>query len=78
MKTILIPRHSVPIILIIRSNMSCINVLTCTHNLSMDRKFRVHPHAYLKSLFEILIAFDMEFGMAFVQKSFEREWMSLI
>ena len=33
MKTILIPRHGVPIILIIGSNMSCINVLTCTHNL---------------------------------------------
>ena len=27
--TILIPRHGVLIILIIRSNMSCINVLTC-------------------------------------------------
>ena len=37
MKTILILRHSVMIILIIRSNMPCINVLTCTHNLSMDR-----------------------------------------
>ena len=33
MKTILIPRYDVSIILIIGSNMSCINVLTCTHNL---------------------------------------------
>ena len=62
MKTILKPRHSVPLILIIRSNMSCINVLTCTHNLSMDRKFGGSPTC----LFEILVAFDMEFGMTFV------------
>ena len=33
MKTILIPRHGIPIILIIESSMSCINVLICTHNL---------------------------------------------
>ena len=33
MKTILILGHYVPIILIIGSNMPCINVLTCTHNL---------------------------------------------
>ena len=33
MKTILIPRHGIPIILIIGSNMSCINILTCSHNL---------------------------------------------
>ena len=33
MKTILIPGHSVPIILIIGSNMSCINVFTYTYNL---------------------------------------------
>ena len=33
MKTILIPRHGVLIIFIIRSNMSCIDVLTCTQNL---------------------------------------------
>ena len=33
MKTIIILRHGVPIILIIGSNMSCINVLTYTHNL---------------------------------------------
>ena len=59
MKTILILRHSVPIILIIGSNMPCINVLNCSHNLSMDRKFEVH-------LFEILVAFDLEFGMTFV------------
>ena len=33
MKTILIPGHDIPIISIIDSNMPCINVLTCTHNL---------------------------------------------
>ena len=33
MKTVLIPGHGFPIILIIGLNMSCINVLTCTHNL---------------------------------------------
>ena len=33
MKTIPIPRHGIPIILIIGLNMSCINVLTCIHNL---------------------------------------------
>ena len=32
MKTILISGHGVSIILIIGLNMSCINVLTCTHN----------------------------------------------
>ena len=63
MKTILIPGHDVPIILIIGLNMSCINVLTCTHNLSMDRKFGGSPTC----LFEILVAFDMECGMTFVQ-----------
>ena len=61
MKTILKPRHSVSIILIIRSNMSYINVLTCTHNLPMDRKLWVRPY-----LFEILIVFDIEFRMTFV------------
>ena len=54
MTTILIPRHGVPIILIIGSNISCINVLTSTHNLSMDRKFKVHPHARLKSLLHLI------------------------
>ena len=63
MKTIFIPGHGVPIILIIRSNMPCINVLTCTHNLSMDRKFGVHPHVRLKSF----VAFDMECRMTFIQ-----------
>ena len=38
-KDILIPRLGVLIILIIESNMPCINVLTCIHNFSMDRKF---------------------------------------
>ena len=33
MKTRLISEHGVLMILIIESNMSCINVLTCTHNL---------------------------------------------
>ena len=46
--TILIPRHGVMIILIIGSNMPCINVLTCIHNFSIDRKFEVHPHARFK------------------------------
>ena len=54
MKTILIPRHSVPIILIIELNMLCINVLNCTHNVSMDRKFEVHPYACLKSLLHLM------------------------
>ena len=62
MKIIFIPRHGVAIILIVTSNMSCINMLTSTHNLSMDRKFGVHPHLS----FEIFLAFDMEFGMTFV------------
>ena len=38
----------VPIILIIESNMLCINVLTCIHNFSMDRKFEVNQHARFK------------------------------
>ena len=46
--------HGVPIILIIRLNMSCINVLTCTHNLSMGRKFGVHPYVRLKSLLHLI------------------------
>ena len=54
MKTIFIQRHSVSIILIIKSNMPCINVLTYTHNFSMDRKFGVHPHACLKSLLHLI------------------------
>ena len=58
MKTIFIPRHGVAIILIVTLNMSCINLLTPTHNLSMDRK----PACS----FEILLAFDMEFEMEFV------------
>ena len=46
--------HGVSIILIVTSNMSCINVLTSTHNLSIDRKLRVHPHACLKSLLYLI------------------------
>ena len=33
MKTIFIPGHGVPIIFVIGLNMTCINVLTSTHNL---------------------------------------------
>ena len=54
MKTIIIVRHGVPIILIVTSNMSCIHVLTPTHNLSMDRKLGVYPHARLKSLLHFI------------------------
>ena len=54
MKTILISGHGVSIILIIESNMSCINVLTCTRKVSMDRKFEVHPHTRLKSLLHLI------------------------
>ena len=54
MKTIFIPRHDVPIILIVTSNMLCINLLTPTHNLSMDRKLGVHPHVRLKSLLHLI------------------------
>ena len=62
MKTIFIQIHGVAIILIVASNMSCINLLTPTHNLSVDRKFGCSPTCS----FEILLAFDMEFGMTFV------------
>ena len=64
MKTIVIPGHDVPIILIIRSNMVSINVLTCSHNLSMVRKFGVHPHVRLKSLLHLI--WNVECGMTFV------------
>ena len=46
--------HGVSIILIIGSNMSYIDVLTSTNNLSIGRKFRVHPHARLKSLLQLI------------------------
>ena len=49
-----ISRHGVPIILTVTSNMSCINLLTPTHNLSMDRKLEVHSHARLKSLLHLI------------------------
>ena len=54
MKTIFIPRHDVSIILIVTSNMPCINLLTPTHNLSMDRKLGVHPHVRLKFLLHLI------------------------
>ena len=54
MKTIFISRHGVLIIMIVTSNMSCINLLTSTHNLSMDRKIGIHPHARLKSLLHLI------------------------
>ena len=54
MKTMFIPRHGVPIILIVTLNMPCINLVTLTHNLSMDRKLGVHPHARLKSLLHLI------------------------
>ena len=54
MKTIFIPRHGVPIILIVTSNMPCINLLTPTYNLSVDRNFEVHPYARLKSLLHLI------------------------
>ena len=54
MKTTFIPRDGVPIILIVTSNMPCINLLTPTHNLSVDRKFRVDPPALLKSFLYLI------------------------
>ena len=54
MKTIFIPRDGVAIILIVTSNMPCINLLTPTHNLSVDRKFGVDPHARLKSFLHLI------------------------
>ena len=54
MKTIFIQRNGVPIILIVTLNMPCINLLTPTHNLSMDRKLEVYPHACLKSLLHLI------------------------
>ena len=37
-----------PIILIIISNMSCINVLTSTHNLSVDRNVRPEKFQFME------------------------------
>ena len=54
MKTIFIQRHGVSIIMIVTSNISCINVLTPTHNLSMDSKLKVHLHVHLKSLLHLI------------------------
>ena len=55
MKTMFILRHGVAIILIVTSNMLCINLLTPTHNFSVDRKFGVHPHARLKSFLHLIL-----------------------
>ena len=54
MKTVFTPRDGVPIILIVTSKMPCINFLTPTHNLSVDRKFGVDPHAHLKSFLHLI------------------------
>ena len=54
MKIIYILRHGGLIILIVTSNMLCINVWTPTHNLSKDRKLGVHLHARLKSLLHLI------------------------
>ena len=54
MKTIFIPRHGVAIILIVTLNMSCINLLTPTHNLSVDRKFEVHLYDRFKSFLDLI------------------------
>ena len=53
MKIILIPGQGVSIILIIRSNMLCINVLF-VYNLFMGRKFGVCLHVRLKSLLHLI------------------------
>ena len=53
LKTISIPRQSVNITLIVRSNMSCINVLGHTDDFSMNRKFGVYLYASLKSLLHL-------------------------
>ena len=46
-------KTGVHIILIVQSNMSCINVLTHTDDLSINRKFGVYPYARLKSLLHL-------------------------
>ena len=43
LETILVPSHEVLVILIVNINMSCINILSLTHHLSMDGKLEVHP-----------------------------------
>ena len=48
MNTVFIQKLGISIILIVTSNMLCINLLTPNHNLSMDMKLEVHPHACLK------------------------------
>ena len=53
LKTISISRQSVNITLIVRSNMSCLNVLAHTDDFSMNRKFWVYPYASLKSLLHL-------------------------
>ena len=46
-------KTGVHIILIVKSNMSCINVLGHTDDLSINRKFGVYPYARLKSLLHL-------------------------
>ena len=55
LKTIFILGHGVSIVLIVSTNMSCINFLSPTHNLSMDGKSKVFPCAHLKLLLLHLI-----------------------
>ena len=42
LETMLVPSHEVLVILIVNINMSCINILSLTHHLSMDGKLEVH------------------------------------
>ena len=46
-------KKGVHIILIVKSNMSCINVLAHTDVLSINMKFGVYPYALLKSLLHL-------------------------
>ena len=46
-------KTGVHIILIVKLNMSCINVLAHTDDLSINRKFGVYPYARLKSLLHL-------------------------
>ena len=46
-------KTGVHIILIVKSNMSCINVLAHTDDHSINRKFRVYPYTHLKFLLHL-------------------------
>ena len=50
LETMLVPSHEVLVILIVNINMSCINILSLTHHLSMDGKLEVHPVRKKKTL----------------------------